>query len=80
MKERLIGNIKENNFIDFNVQALIPHAVSTQGPKIAVADINNDGLDDFFVCGARDQPGALFIQNTNGTFQSVQQELFAKDG
>jgi hypothetical protein len=69
----------ENNFNDFNVQALIPHMVSTQGPKVAVADINKDGLDDFFVCGARDQPGALFVQHTNGTFRPEQQALFAED-
>ncbi|MEO5888913.1 MAG: VCBS repeat-containing protein [Ferruginibacter sp.] len=70
---------EENNFVDFNVQALIPHMVSTQGPKIAVGDINKDGLDDFFVCGARDQASALFIQNKDGTFKSQQQALFAED-
>ena len=37
----------KNAFDDFNVQYLIPHAESTRGPKIAVADINGDGLDDF---------------------------------
>ncbi|MEP7144344.1 MAG: VCBS repeat-containing protein, partial [Ferruginibacter sp.] len=70
---------QENNFVDFNVQQLIPHMVSTQGPKIAVADLNKDGLDDFFVCGARDQASALFIQNKDGTFGSQQQDLFSED-
>lgn len=70
---------QENNFVDFNVQALLPHMVSTQGPRIAVADINRDGLDDFFVCGARDQPGAVFIQKTDGTFRQEPEEVFAAD-
>ena len=38
----------ENDFLDYNVQYLIPHAESTRGPKIAVGDVNKDGLDDFF--------------------------------
>ena len=49
----------EDAFDDFNNQPLIPHRLSTRGPKLQVADINNDGLDDFFVCGARGQPGIL---------------------
>jgi len=70
---------QENNFNDFNVQPLIPHKVSTQGPKLAVADVNKDGLDDFFVCGAKDQPGKLFIQKANGKFLSSNENLFAPD-
>ena len=49
----------ENEFFDYNVQYLIPHAESTRGPKIAVADVNKDGLDDFYVCGESGQPGEL---------------------
>jgi hypothetical protein len=59
---------EENNFFDYNVQYLIPHAESTRGPKIAVADVNGDGLDDMYACGAKDQPGTLLIQQTNGSF------------
>src|SRR5258708_27435417 len=59
---------KENDFVDFNVQYLIPHEESTRGPKIAVGDVNKDGLDDFYICGAKGQPEALMIQQSNGTF------------
>jgi hypothetical protein len=69
----------ENDFVDFNVQYLIPHAESTRGPKLAIADVNGDGLDDVYACGAKDQPGALLIQQSNGSFQSTNNELFAKD-
>jgi hypothetical protein len=69
----------ENDFVDFNVQYLIPHAQSTRGPKLAVADINGDELDDFYACGAIDQPGALMIQQADGSFQSTNSNLFLKD-
>lgn len=59
---------QENNFVDFNYQFLIPHKESTRGPRIAVGDINKDGLDDFYACGAKGQPGALMIQQKNGSF------------
>lgn len=67
---------RENDFVDFNVQYLIPHEESTRGPKIAVGDVNKDGLDDFYVCGARGQPGAMMIQQENGTFISSDTALF----
>ncbi len=69
----------EDSFNDFNIQNLIPHKQSTRGPKIAVADINNDGLDDYFVCGAKGQPGQLRIQQKNGNFISINKPLFEFD-
>ncbi len=69
----------EDNFNDFNVQYLIPHEESTRGPKIAVGDVNKDGLDDFYVCGAKAQPGVLMIQQKNGAFASSDTAVFNKD-
>ena len=70
---------QEDRFVDFNRQPLIPHMLSTEGPRIAVADINHDGLDDFYICGAKGQPGALFIQAANGTFKLSEQPAFTVD-
>lgn len=70
---------KENDFVDFNVQYLIPHAESTRGPKIAVSDVNGDGLDDMYLCGAKDQPGTLFIQQKNGFFTAADTAVFNAD-
>jgi hypothetical protein len=70
---------QENHFNDFNVQAFIPHMVSTQGPKLAVTDVNNDGLEDFFACGAAGQAGTLFLQNASGKFVATNQQLFSVD-
>src|SRR6185436_13755233 len=70
---------KENEFWDYNVQYLIPHAQSTRGPKIAIADVNNDGLDDMYACGAKDQPGALLIQQANSLFTPTDTSVFNID-
>ncbi len=58
----------ENDFVDFKVQPLLPHMHSRNGPGIAVSDVNGDGLDDFFIGGAAQQSGTLFIQQRGGKF------------
>jgi enediyne biosynthesis protein E4 len=69
----------ENEFNEFNRERLIPQMLSTQGPKLAKGDANGDGLDDFYVCGAKDSAGKLFLQWKNGTFSSSNQALFEVD-
>jgi len=67
-------------FIDFSQQPFLPHELSTEGPKVTVADVNGDGLEDFFVCGARGQGGAIFLQSPNSTFrQSPDSSIFLSD-
>lgn len=70
---------EDTGFIDFTRQWTMPHAVSTLGPKIAVADVNGDGLEDFFICGARGQGGSLFLQQPDATFKQSADTVFAKD-
>jgi hypothetical protein len=67
---------QENDFLDYNVQYLIPHGLSARGPKLAVADVNKDGLDDFYACGAKFQAGVLMIQQKDGTFKESDTALF----
>lgn len=69
----------ENAFSDFDREPLIPKLVSTEGPTLAVADVNGDGLDDIFIGGAKGQPGKLLIQQRNGRFVSSSDAEFAKD-
>ncbi len=70
---------KENTFVDFDRDRLIFHMLSTEGPKTCKADVNRDGLDDFYICGAKDSPGALFIQTRAGQFNSTNLGLFEQD-
>jgi hypothetical protein len=69
----------EDDFVDFDRERLIPKLVSTEGPFVTVGDVNGDGLDDFFIGGAKGQPGALYVQRPNGTFGAMNQALFAQD-
>ncbi|MGZ8559178.1 MAG: VCBS repeat-containing protein, partial [Chitinophagaceae bacterium] len=70
---------KENPFIEFNREPLIPHMVSTDGPALAVADINGDGLDDFFIGGARTFHSAIYLQQSDGKFTLTSQLEIGKD-
>ena len=70
---------KENDFNDFTIQSLMPNYLSRQGPCIEVADVNNDGLDDFFMGGAKGHASQLFIQQANGSFTEKPVPDFATD-
>ncbi len=70
---------RENDFVDFDRDRLIYHMLSTQGPRVAVADVNGDGRDDFYICGAREQAGALLAQQAGGGFRRTNEALFEAD-
>lgn len=54
--------------VDFSVQPLLPYALSRHGPPLAVADVNGDGLDDFYAGGGSGARATLFIQRGDGVF------------
>ncbi len=58
----------EMDYVDFNLQKMLPHKLSQYGPSLAVADIDGNGLDDIFVGTAYLQHETYFLQQTNGTF------------
>jgi len=70
---------RENVYLDFKEQYLIPHLESSRGPKMAVADVNKDGLDDLFVCGAGGQPGCLMMQIGDGKFVATDTAVFGRN-
>jgi len=59
---------QERDYIDFNVQKLLPHKLSEYGPAIAVGDIDGNGTDDFITGGAAFHSAQIFLQQTNGKF------------
>lgn len=70
---------KENAFDDYHAQILLPHRLSRIGPKISTGDVNKDGLEDFFVGGAKGQSGALYIQQATGGFALSSQPALDSD-
>jgi hypothetical protein len=69
----------ENENNDFKRQGLLPWFYSRQGPALAAADLNGDGLDDVFAGGARGQAARLFVQKRGGGFSEMPQPAFEAD-
>ncbi len=58
----------QRDYIDFNIQKLLPHKFSEYGPALATGDINGDGLDDIIAGGNNMQGATILLQQANGTF------------
>ncbi|MEM9297661.1 MAG: VCBS repeat-containing protein [Bacteroidota bacterium] len=70
---------RENDYDDYERQVLLPYSYSRLGPYVSVGDMNGDGMDDFYVGGASGQPGAVYLQNSTGSFLKTEQTLLEKD-
>ena len=71
---------EENSFDDLKKEILLPHKYSTLGPCIAIGDANGDGVDDFYLGGAKGQAGKLVFQQAAGFVDSEQKVIEGDKG
>lgn len=65
----------ENDYEDYYYEKNIPFKLSAEGPKLAIGDLNKDGLDDVVICGGKNQASQVYFQNLTG-FQKTKQTDF----
>ena len=70
---------KENPFNDFNREPLLHHFLSTEGPALAVADMNGDGREDFYLGGAKGQAGMMYSQSRSGEMKAISNTVFQQN-
>ena len=70
---------EENHFVEFDRESLIPRMFSTEGPALAVGDLNKDGLEDVFIGSSRNKKAVIFLQEKNGKFIKSVQPVIDKD-
>jgi hypothetical protein len=59
---------KEEDVVDYNVQRILPHKLTQNGPSLVVGDLNNDGTEDFIIGSSAGHSPSIFFQNKEGIF------------
>jgi hypothetical protein len=59
---------EDRDFIDFNIQKLIPHKFSEYGPALAAGDIDGNGLDDIICGGSFFYSASILLQQKENHF------------
>ncbi len=70
---------RENNYLDYEREPLMPERLSIEGPAYVSSDFNGDGVKDIFIGGAKLQSPKLFIQTSKGLFNEVNNLAFSQD-
>ena len=70
---------KENRFDDFKREPLLYQKHSQKGPYSCKGDVNNDGLEDIYVSGSLNTSGALYLQQSLGSFHVSEQNDIKRD-
>ena len=76
--EKPLFTHQEDDYNDFKREPLLPHQFSKYGPALAGGDVNGDGKTDFYVGGAKGQPGTLFINLGDGHFREMPSPAFSE--
>ncbi len=61
---------QERDFIDFNLQKLLPHKFSEYPPGLAVGDLDGNGSDDILIGGSTGNSPVMLLQMRDGKFVS----------
>ncbi|UOY04824.1 VCBS repeat-containing protein [Muricauda sp. SCSIO 64092] len=69
---------KEDNYLDFNREKLIPYRISDRGPAFAMGDLNSDGKADLFFGGSKFFPGTFYKQ-LDSSFVKMELPRIQKD-
>jgi hypothetical protein len=64
---------QDRDYVDFNIQKLIPHKLSEYAPAIAVGDVDGNGFDDMVIGGTTQYPAQVLLQQASGKF--IQRDL-----
>jgi hypothetical protein len=59
---------EDKDFVDFNIQNLLPHKLSQYGPALAAGDLDGNGLDDLVSGGSYFYYPQAFLQQADGRF------------
>ena len=78
-KTRIAHFHDENPFVEFNRERLIPHMVSSEGPALAIGDVDGNGTEDIFIGGSKRRKGAFYMQNEKGLFENKLPNLLEFD-
>lgn len=70
---------EENEYLDFNREFLIPHMVSSEGPAMAIGDVNGDGLEDVFLGSSKRRHSRIYLQTAYGKFQESTPNVILQD-
>ncbi len=60
---------KELDVIDYNVQRILPHKLTQNGPCLASGDMNGDGTEDFIIGSSAGYSPVIFYQDEEGNFE-----------
>jgi hypothetical protein len=66
----------ENEVFEYQNQVLLPHSFATSGPKMSSADVNADGVEDFYIGGSRSEAGALYLSSKGKWVKSDQKAFY----
>lgn len=77
----LVGDVllqnNEGKFIDVSEKAGIFGGVNGYGLSASIADFNNDGWDDIYICNDFHEDDYYYINNKNGTFTEQLSSAFS---